>query len=376
MTIGKVASPPKKNPGVGRKRLSRSVLPRLGTQRCGHGSQKTQKPKKTKYEVGYLSLPGELRNKIMSLILLPGNIYLPASRYALQDRYILPRPVDMFGDFDHDVAFYGHSYRGLYGGSENHVQTHRCFLIFATCDELHYSCLAPKAIQSMLAPREPLPAFQLLAASRQIRDESQAMFWSRNTFYLPRGPLAHTQFYFGNVLLQHKALISSIGIQFSLLDLTEEVLAAVEGLLCCCPREEWERKEQCCVLRFQAASLCTVALAWLWTSKLAWVRSWKGLKELRLEILHEPPSVLDGEQLDILLEGIGSKRIEHSYNYRHRFWPSELHWPFADATRGLDSKLGTIIEEIGWLRFKRWLKGEEVYERPWNNREDAEWSEA
>jgi len=332
----------------------------------------TRKPKKTEYEVGYLSLPGELRNRIMSLILLPGKIYLPASRYALLDRGVLPPPVDIFGDFIHDLAFFGHSYRGLSSVSEDHVRTHRCFLTFATCDELHYACLAPKANQAMLAPPEPLPAFQLLVASQQIHDEGHVMFWSQNSFYLPRGPLPHTQFYFGNVLPQHKALISSIGIQFSLLDLTDEVLAAVDGLLCCCPQEGWGIEEQYGIRRFQAASVCTVALAWIWTSKLAWIRGWKGLKELRLDILQNPPNILDGEQLDILLAGIGSKRTEHPYNSRCSYWPSELHWPFADATRGLDLKLGTIIEEIGWLRFKRWLKGEEVYERPWNNREDAE----
>lgn len=334
-----------------------------------------QEPKNTEYGIGYLSLPGELRNNIMSLILLPGNIYLPASHLALQDRHIIPPPEDRFGDFFHYLAFFGKSYQQLSSGSKDHLRTHRCFLAFATSDELHYACLAPKADKSILAPPEPLPAFQLLAASRKIHIEGQAMFWSQNTFYLPHGPLPHTQFYFGNVLGQHKALISSIGIQFSLLDLTDGVVAAVDDLLCGCPQEGWEIEGQYGIRLFQAASVCTIALAWIWTSKLAWIRGWKGLKELKLDILQDPSIVLDGKELGVLLEGIGSKRVEHPYNYRCSFWPPELHWPFADATRGLNKKLRTIIEEIGWLRFMRWLKGEEMYERPWNNRENAKWSD-
>lgn len=336
---------------------------------------RTQKPKNPKNEVGYLSLPGELRNHIMSLILLPGKIYLPASPFALQDNYMIPPPVDRFGDFIHAMAFLGQSYRQLASSSKDHVRTHRCFLSFAIWDEIHYASLAPKANNSIVAPREPFPAFQFLAASRQTHYEGQAMFWNQNTFYLPRGPLPHAQFFFGNVLPQHKALISSIGIQFSLLDLTDGVLAAVDDLLCCCPQEGWPVEGQYGIRRFQAACVCTIALTWIWSLKLAWIRGWKGLKELRLDILQEPPIILDGKQLDTTLKGIGCKWTEHPYDYRCSFWPNELHWPFADATRDLNSKLSTIIEEIGWLRSKRWMKGQEVYERPWNNREDADWGE-
>jgi len=70
-----------------------------------HPTLWSRKPKDTTNEIGYLSLPGELRNKIMSLVLLPGNIYLSASRNALLDPYVLPPPVDLFGDFFPEMAF-------------------------------------------------------------------------------------------------------------------------------------------------------------------------------------------------------------------------------------------------------------------------------
>ena len=111
------------------------------------------------------------------------------------------------------------------------------------------------------------------------------MFWSENMFYLPRGSLSHTKSHFDKIPPKHKALTKNIGIQFSLLDLTEDVIAAVEY------SPEYQASKYDIDQYWWATRFCLEALEHIWNAKLDWVRSWRGLQNVRLETLDYPPVV-------------------------------------------------------------------------------------
>ena len=125
------------------------------------------RPTKTnpyKHKIGYLSLPGEIRHKIMWFALFPGELF-PSHK---------TQPVNLRGS--------------------------RAFM----------------------------PGCQLLATCRQAYLEGCESFYSFNTFHLPRGRLSTSIKYFASLKSEHQCLISRFCIDFSILDLTPSVMARIE----------------------------------------------------------------------------------------------------------------------------------------------------
>ena len=179
------------------------------------------------------------------------------------------------------------------------------------------------------------------------------MFWSQNTFYLPRGPLAHTEYYFDRVLAPHIALIRNIRIQFSLLDLTEEVVAIIENIY---PES----------ISHETISYFLVeALEHIWIGKLRWIQQWTGLQSVRLELMDDlPPVVFLGEGFDptlpatfTILDGWpvfdGCRVIDMWYSTSNILSRSVMQ---------AEGKIDAVLSEIGWVKFKAWLRGDNFWE--------------
>ena len=125
------------------------------------------KAKAYKHKIGYLSLPGEIRNRIMWFALVPGEVF-PSHKTQPRNQ------------------------RGS---------------------------------------RKYMPGCQLLATCRQVYLEGYESFYSLNAFHLPRGPLSASIKYFGSLKPEHQCLISRFCIDFSILDLTPSVITSIEEVL-------------------------------------------------------------------------------------------------------------------------------------------------
>ncbi|KAL8822070.1 MAG: hypothetical protein Q9191_007190 [Dirinaria sp. TL-2023a] len=113
----------------------------------------------------YLTLPPEIRNKIMRYALVPGKIYL-------------------------------------------HNPHHR-----------------PRRANISPPQSPPISAFQLLGTCKQIYREGITLFYSENTFFLAPGLLKYTSFFFNSVILtNHRSMIRHLGLRLSLEDCPEDII--------------------------------------------------------------------------------------------------------------------------------------------------------
>lgn len=120
--------------------------------------------KASKGRVGYLDLPGEIRNQIMDYALVPGRVLFSAK----------VQPVD----FKDSPSF--------------------------------------------------VPGCQLLATCRQAYDEGHVSFYINNIFHLAPGPLSESVRYFGSLNRRHQDMIRSVSIDMSIVDLTPPVLERIQ----------------------------------------------------------------------------------------------------------------------------------------------------
>ena len=133
-----------------------------GTETFPAGSSTSNEPKK---EIGLLTLPGEIRNQIMDLALVPGHIYISNEMQAV-DRKRSP-------------AF--------------------------------------------------VPGCQILATCTQLYQEGHISFYSRNMFHLAPGPLSASLDYFGRLDRRDQDLIDKVSIEISIMDLVPSVLEGIEA---------------------------------------------------------------------------------------------------------------------------------------------------
>ncbi|KAG7002401.1 hypothetical protein G7Y79_00027g060930 [Physcia stellaris] len=120
-------------------------------------------PKSPVPAMGYFALPGEIRNKIMKLVLCPGHIYL-RSKPTASNHHI---------SYSNDPAG---------------------------------------------ATRSP-PGIQLLATCRQAYNEGRVLYYSGNVFHLPPGPVSATEAMLNKMQPESLSLIRRVNLTVSLLDL-------------------------------------------------------------------------------------------------------------------------------------------------------------
>ena len=127
-------------------------------------------------KIGYTSLPGEVRNKIMALVLCPGIIYLQAKRTKGNN----------FTSYSNDP----------------HLARDGTPL--------------------------PPPGVQMLATCRQVYNGGRVMYYAGNVFDLPPGPVEVTRGLMAKVRPENLALMRHFRIRLSLLDLTPPVIEQLE----------------------------------------------------------------------------------------------------------------------------------------------------
>ena len=135
--------------------------------------------------VGYFSLPLEIREMVMELVLAYGDVFLDK-----------PRPKKP----DHKPS----RFKGA---------LHRAIKTVSKHNDKH----------SKPTPIPQPPGFQLLATCKQICAEGHAVFYSSNIFFLPPGSIDHARNSLNALQLQHCKMIRVLGLDMSLKDLTPAV---------------------------------------------------------------------------------------------------------------------------------------------------------
>ena len=230
-------------------------------QMLADSSDHTDHPSKDR-NMGYCSLPPEIRNQIMRLVLVPGQIHIRPSIVAkLNAQYLAMQPSVLAKPF-----FL--------------IKTAIVNKVSAFVDWIPMKVSrSPKEVK----PSSAKSGCQLLATCRQVYHEGHVWFYSLNTFYIPRGPLSHTLDYFNKLQPNHRALMKTIGIRFGLQDLTSRVLEAID-----------RQGEELGLNPRSRDRMTTGKWAWLalksvdamWKAKLVWIRDWTALERVKLESAH------------------------------------------------------------------------------------------
>ena len=196
-------------------------------------------------------LPGEIRNEIMRLVLVPGVIHIRAREEGSVEAKM----------------------RQVW-------QTVRSF---------------PKGQPEI--PRPPsLPGFQVLATCKALYGENHEMFYSSNTFFLPPGWLGATFTHFlNNLQAEHENMIIRVGIKVGIEDLTPAVLAQVLA-------EMSKDIDDALAPTFIAGYLTDI-----WRAKFSFLRSARGLKKITLATDDEMLEMDGGAGLEDELQSVEVK---------------------------------------------------------------------
>ena len=147
----------------------------------------------------YFALPAEIRNQIMEYVLIPGDIYIrPAKRTRRAQRpwksaFLRPKR------FMNAVTTLS---RYLLGQSQR---------------------LSTDKSQTIKQP-----GLQFLLTCKQAYNDGLCMFYARNTFHWPPGPLNNSHCWYANIQPQHQKMIRTICIDIDLDDLTYQNLDSLE----------------------------------------------------------------------------------------------------------------------------------------------------
>ena len=160
----------------------------------------------------YRSLPPEIRTEIARYALGGGHIYLQQIREVA---LLAPTWASSIWN-PHDKLSYKDYFRNLI---QLVREENRRYLKWSRAFET----------RPPYQPEEGSPvAVGLLAASKQMYQETHHIYWSTNVFHLARGSYKNTESFFSTISPNHVALIQHIHIDLSVGDLTPDVLRDFE----------------------------------------------------------------------------------------------------------------------------------------------------
>ncbi|KAL9065377.1 MAG: hypothetical protein Q9161_008280 [Pseudevernia consocians] len=228
-----------------------------------HGS--TSHPTNHPSTFPFYALPPEIRNDIIRYVLVPGSIYLESlsGRWGLRNPYLES------------------NYRRLTATLQTNVNQ-KILHCTRRIDKRLVDFPHPRFHKIGGSPSTQQPGIQILATSKELYAHGHLLFYTQNHFHLAPGPITISSHYFYRLQPQHRSLIRSFVLTFSVADLTPEGFQYVHHLasryqeshshaISSLPRDE------------QIATWITAsvhALDMIWRQKLAWLKTWPGLHHL------------------------------------------------------------------------------------------------
>lgn len=222
-----------------------------------------------KQKIGFLSLPGEIRNQIMLLAIGPGDVYL------------LPKDCDLLPG---------------YLWKQYLTDTSGC--VPWESDGFH---IFPKERRRLAG----LP-LAMLATCQQVYLEARHVPYAKNTFHLAPGSLSHTTSRIQMISPQDFNMISTLCLDLSMADLDP---VTMESILL--GHERYSKSRTDDEIYLDGPQRVMGALQTTWIAKLQYIRKMKNLAEVRIRItIPDPPYRLncDSESYDtfcdeLIIEG-------------------------------------------------------------------------
>lgn len=312
----------------------------------------------------YLPFPRELRDMIMEEALIEGEVYLSKPSLEFDVRY--------GRDGDSDVVYFTLK-KGVpkFKQCTNYAKS-RLLQLSSQLKRYRMSLLSQEI---KVKERKPALGVQLLATNSFVMQEAAPIFYGRNTFYIPPGPVFYTTNVFDNIRSEHQRYMRSLATKFSIRDLTPEIVKVTKPFVIesSNPHDYPYPK----VTPDRLATCCVEQLKEIWFRKFFFIYTWYAARRLdQMELDYAEVGSLKlcrkgGPDRVIVRFGppgdCYTADTEHCTATEFRFRKAlneDLH-SFAFV------KIHYIILAIGWKGFKKWLKEERDYPgEPWNNRDD------
>ena len=272
--------------------------------------------------IAYFSLPAKVRRRIMSYVLVPGDVHI--------------RPTK---DQGVKAAVKG-VWNALQGDSESQVGDAR-----------------PPS----------LPGFQILATCKMIYGQYHERFYTANTFFLPPGPLDETLRHLLKKLQpEHVNMISRVGVTLGLGDLT---MGGFEQVQTSVSRERRKQSSSSQAGGREWADAVRIHLLQTWYSKLAFLRKAKGLSFVRLavegeEAEEEGAVEFDGLGFERALElkaGDGSPQSDEVL----LFHAKEVTALVYRASMKVKREITERVDGDGWRGLRGWVKSRDYQAQPY-----------
>lgn len=266
----------------------------------------------------YTSLPAEIRNLIMEYALVPGDVY-PCNDAAARER-TSKQSSSSSGKLLRAAGFFKRP-------SAQHVKMIKIggveYGVRSSSDGGNDDGKKQQQVQS---------GIQLLKTCKAAYRDGYRIFYSSNTFHLPPGSVSDLENWFQKMKPEHRSLIKSVCLTFSIKDITPTVLKEMEKKWLWDIPVKTRRLEQRVV--FEVA----YALCWrYWQDKLDWV---KKLEEIERVVL-----LCESGSGRVVFEGEGWRNLD-----------VKVEREILDKARErVKGELEALVEEGGWKAARKTL---------------------
>ena len=234
----------------------------------------------------------------------------------------------------------------------------------------------------------PTSGFQILATCKQLYMEGHEVYYASNNFHLPPGPVEGFLKWYEALRPNHRDLIRSVTIDFSILDLTPSVLEQCESSY----RERYKQsmtQSNYTRAKYDTLNIVIDTLRDLWMEKMAEVYKLQafltvklvalnlgGVVSRRRTLLPGPVMTLKGDAIDRVLRpvsamtyaplGFGPNRVLLGdggwKNHMDVMMVSTADGVRVEIMKHFDG-LASCDESFCWPAFKRWLRDLEITDR-------------
>ena len=247
----------------------------------------------------YTSLPAEIRNVIMEYALVPGDVY-PCSKETKPTSRNPSRKL-LQAIFKRPTA----SLKIKAGTTKHQTATKQ-------------------------------PGFHLLTTCKNAYQDGRYMFYTMNTFHLPPGSAHDAEIWLNHLKPDHKTLIKSACITFTLADLAPNVLVEME--------KKWLWDFPATTRQDEQRLVYEVSyiLCWrFWQDKIRLLQRWEGLEKVCMRMA-------DG--MTLAFEGVGFRALD-----------PKVEKGFLEGAREIvRGELEGMVGEVGWKAVKKVLMAEGV----------------
>ena len=256
----------------------------------------------------YTSLPTEIRYLIMEYALVPGDVYpcakepkpLSSSSASKLLRAVFKRAPS--ADFKFKV-----------GSVDHHV-----------------------AVASSGGNKQQQSSAQLLKTCKRAYEDGHYIFYSMNTFHLPVGSAHDVGSWFDNLKKEHRCLINSVCLTFSLADITPDVLTEMEK------KWLWDLPLKTARSEQRMVSEVAYLLCWrYWQDKIDFLKRWEGLERVELRDAA-------GEGVGFVGEAFRGLEVKEERGIMDR------------ARERVKGELEGMVGEVGWKAVRKGLMGRGV----------------